>query len=155
METKLLLLWIWVIFNIFIGLYEIHCYYHRHLLDLDNIPVWNSSIIASWNEYCRVDARYVFKEYVWNFELLNAFYAFLLVFILLFYKNAIAIIPYILLLEILSCSLYFLTLGYEFLTDDMIYQKMLEKSTMRDRVLYYGMSSIWIFVPIYLYSIYS
>jgi len=54
METKLLLLWIWVIFNIFIGLYEIHCYYYRDLLDLDNIPVWNSSIIASWNEYCRV-----------------------------------------------------------------------------------------------------
>lgn len=155
METKLLLLWIWVIFNIFIGLYEIHCYNYRHLLDLDNIPVWNSSIIASWNEYCRVDARYVVKEYVWNFELLNAVYAFLLVFILFFYKNATAIIPYILLLEIVSCSLYFLTLGYEFLTDETIYQMMLDKSTMRDRVLYYGMSSIWIFVPIYLYSLYS
>lgn len=148
MKSVLFWIWVWVIFNIFIGIYEIYCYQNRNLLNLEEIPKWNSSVIASWNEYCRVDSRYVVKPYVWNFELLNAFYAFIFVFVLLYYPKGIA--P-LLLLEIVSCSLYFLTLGYEFMTDEEIYQSMLEKSTITNRIVYYGISSIWIAVPLYLY----
>ena len=140
------------IFNLFIGIYEIYCFQNRHLLKLDeNMPKWNSSIIASWNEYCRVDSRYIFKHYVWIFELLNALYAFLLIFIILYYKKAI---KFILLLEIVSCSLYFITLLYEYFSDETIHDTILEKSTILHRVLYYGISSIWIIVPVYLYSIF-
>jgi len=150
--NKILLIWIWVIFNIFIGLYEIYCYKNRDKLNLNNIPKWNSSIIASWNEYCRVDPRYVYKEYVWYFELLNAFYAFILIFILIFYKK-LKLVKYILLLEIISCSLYFITLFFEFLFDKNIRNNILENSTIQNRILYYGISSIWIIVPVYLYLI--
>ena len=148
---KIKLVWIWVIFNIFIGIYEIYCYKNRNLLSLERIPKWNSSIIASWNEYCRVDPRYILKEYVWTFELLNAFYAFLLIYILLYNQE---LIKYILLLEIISCVLYFLTLIYEVLSDKKIRYNILKKSTITNRFLYYGISSIWIIVPVYLYSLF-
>jgi len=151
MKINLVLLWLWVIFNIFIGIYEIYCYNNRHLLNLDNIPKWNDSVIASWNEYCRVDSRYIFKEYVWIFELLNAFYAFLLIFILFFYKK---LIKTVLLLEIISCSLYFLSLVYECMYDKYIYNNILEKSNNIHRFLYYGISSIWIIVPVLLYRLF-
>jgi len=146
MKSVLDWIWIWVIFNIGIGIYEIYCYQNRNLLNLEAFPVWNSSVLASWNEYCRVDPRYVVKHYVWNFELLNAFYAF--VFVLLYYPEGI--VP-LLLLEIISCSLYFLTLGYEFMTDENISQNILANSTITNRIVYYGISSIWIFVPVWLY----
>ena len=148
---KIKLVWIWVIFNIFIGIYEIYCYKNRNLLSLERIPKWNSSIIASWNEYCRVDPRYILKEYVWTFELLNAFYAFLLIYILLYNQE---LVKYILLLEIISCVLYFLTLIYEVLSDKKIRYNILKKSTITNRFLYYGISSIWIIVPVYLYSLF-
>jgi len=38
MKNEIFLLWIWVIFNIFIGIYEIYCFQNRDLLSLDNIP---------------------------------------------------------------------------------------------------------------------
>lgn len=154
MKTKWVLLWIWVIFNAGIGIYEIYCYQNRHLLNLDKIPKWNSSIIASWNEYCRVDARYISKPYVWYFELLNAFYAFLFVFLLLFYKTREAIL-FLLLLEGISCSLYFLSLFYEWTIDENLYRQMLAKSTVTNRIVYYGISSIWIVVPFYLYFLFA
>ena len=167
MKTEWVLLWIWVIFNIGIGLYEIYCYHNRHLLTLENIPKWNSSIIASWNEYCRVDARYVFPEYeyVWYFELLNAFYAFLFLFLLLFYlyKNPnqhipVSLVLFLLLLEVISCSLYFLTLFYEWINpkeEPTIYNYFVEKSTITNRIVYYGISGIWIIVPVYLFYLFS
>jgi hypothetical protein len=145
------LLWVWVIFNIFIGIYEIYSFQNRYLLDLDNIPKWNNSILATWNEYCRVDPRYIMKHYVWIFELLNAFYAFLLFFILFFHYNK-EWIKYILFLEIISCSLYFLTLIYEYYTDPKIRENILENSTITNRIIYYGISCIWIIIPIYLYK---
>lgn len=148
---KIKLVWIWVIFNIFIGIYEIYCYKNRNLLSLERIPKWNSSIIASWNEYCRVDPRYILKEYVWTFELLNAFYAFLLIYILLYNQE---LVKYILLLEIISCVLYFLTLIYEVLSDKTIRYNIQKKSTITNRFLYYGISSIWIIVPVYLYLLF-
>ena len=148
---KIKLVWIWVIFNIFIGIYEIYCYKNRDLLSLERIPKWNSSVIASWNEYCRVDPRYVLKEYVWTFELLNAFYAFILIYILLYNQE---LIKYILLLEIISCVLYFLTLIYEVLSDKIIRYNISKKSTITNRFLYYGISSIWIILPVYLYSLF-
>ena len=151
MKYDVYLLWIWVIFNIFIGIYEIYCFQNRHLLSLTNIPKWNSSILATWNEYCRVDPRYIMKYYVWMFELLNAFYAFLL-FFLLFYNYNTKWIKHILFLEIISCSLYFLTLIYEYNTDPKIRDSILEKSTTTNRILYYIMSSIWIIIPVYLYG---
>jgi hypothetical protein len=145
---KIKLIWLWVIFNIFIGIYEIYCFKNRKLLRLEKMPKWNSSIIASWNEYCRVDPRYILKEYVWTFELLNAFYAIVLAYILLYKKE---FIKHILLLEIISCSLYFLTLIYEYLSDKIIRNYIKTNSTITNRFLYYGISSIWIMVPIYLY----
>jgi len=151
MKQNIFLLWIWVIFNIFIGIYEIYCFQNRQFLNLDNIPKWNSSVLATWNEYCRVDSRYIFKHYVWTFELFNAFYAFILIFVLFYYKQWIK--P-ILFLEIISCSLYFLTLIYEYYTDPNIQQNILEKSTIQNRIVYYGISSIWIIIPVYLYTIF-
>ena len=151
MKNEIFLLWIWVIFNIFIGIYEIYCFQNRDLLRLDTIPKWNSSVLATWNEYCRVDSRYIFKHYVWTFELLNAFYAFLLVYILFYHKQWIK--P-ILFLEIISCSLYFLTLLYEYHTDSQFRENILEKSTITNRIVYYGISSIWIVVPVYLYTLF-
>ena len=148
MKWVIFWIWVWVIFNIFIGIYEIYCYQNRHLLNLERFPKWNASVLASWNEYCRVDPRYVVKPYVWNFELLNAFYAFVFVFVLLYYPDGI--LP-LLLLEIISCSLYFLSLGYECVTDEEIYQNIWKHSTITNRIVYYGISSIWIVVPVWLY----
>ena len=153
--NKLLFIWVWAIFNIFIGLYEIYCYNNREKLNLDKIPIWNLSIISSWNEYCRVDPRYAYKHkhYVWNFELLNALYAFILIFILLFHKEII-FIKYLLLLEIVTCLFYFITLFFEFCFDKKIRNDILENSTIQHRILYYTMSSIWIIIPLYLFVYY-
>ena len=155
---SIIFLYIWVLFNIFIGIYEIYCYLNRNKLSLDTFPKWNSSIIHSWNEYCRVDPRYILKNhhYVWYFELLNAFYAFILIFLLFirftpFRIEDVHLIKYILLLEIISCSLYFITLFFEFLFNTNISHAILENSTITNRIIYYGISSIWICIPVYLY----
>ena len=151
MKYKVLVfVWIWVIFNVFIGAYEIYCYNNKIHLKLNNFPKWNSSIIASWNEYCRVDPRCVLKKYVWIFELLNVFYVIISIFILLFDEKIIRIV---LLYEILTCSLYFLTLIYEYNTDKTIRTNILQNSTLDNRIIYYGISSIWIIVPLYLFYI--
>jgi len=151
MEYKLTLLWIWIIFNIFIGLYEIYCYNNKLQLNLNKFPKWNSSIIATWNEYCRVDPRYVLKDYVWTFEILNAYYAVISLIIIFLDKR---LIKFVLLLEILTCSLYFLSLIYEYKTDINIRNNIIQNSTLLNRILYYAISFIWIIVPYYLYIIF-
>jgi hypothetical protein len=142
------LIWIWIIFNIFIGGYEIYCYINRDKLNIIKYPKWNSSIIATWNEYCRVDPRYAIKNYVWTFEILNAYYA-LISLILIFIDKRL--IQYVLLMEIITCSIYFISLIYEYNNDINIKKDILKSSTLMKRILYYGISSIWIILPLYLY----
>jgi hypothetical protein len=47
-----------------------------------------------------------------------------------------------------------LTLIYEYHTDPNIQQNILEKSSITNRFVYYGISSIWIIIPVYLYTIF-
>ena len=82
--TFIYLVWFWAIFNLLIGIYEFYSYKNRDKLKLDNSSIWDRNIstktiannttdtnifIESWNEYCKVDSRYIIKPYVWFFEL--------------------------------------------------------------------------------------
>jgi hypothetical protein len=149
----------WAIFNLLIGIYEFYSYKNRDKIKLDNSSIWNRKIknnnddsdifIKSWNEYCKVDSRYIINPYVWIFELLNTVLATL--FIITLIMNNLLFMKCILILQIISCSLYFFTLLLEFMYNDVFVKniKIYAKAWMFP--VYYGISSIWIVLPLYLY----
>jgi len=169
-------LYSWVIFNLFIGIWEIYIFIERDKLVLEKQSFWNkinngnisinTLFIDAWSEYTKVDSRYIKKyspyQYVWIFELLNAFLAIIFI-IVLFMKN-IKWIKYILLLELINCILYFLTLGIEISNSDSDndYNNNINSNTILNNIknyasfwmipVYYLISSIWIIVPILLLS---
>ena len=153
------LVWFWAIFNILIGIYEFYSYRNRDKLKLDNSSIWDRKIvhdnnkcdifIESWNEYCKVDSRYIIKPYVWLFELLNLVLATL--FIITLIMNNLLFIKGILILQIISCSLYFMTLLFEYIYNDLFVKNIKTYAKAWMFPIYYGISSIWIFLPLYLY----
>mgnify|MGYP003351785351 CR=1 FL=1 len=70
--------YIWAILNLLVGIWEIYAFQNRDKLILDDTSFWNTSgfrynfWIDGWSEYCKVDSRYIYRQYVWFFELLNA-----------------------------------------------------------------------------------
>ena len=162
-------LYSWAIFNLFIGIWEIYIFIERSNLILEKQSFWNkirngtisinTFFIDAWSEYTKVDSRYIKKyspsQYVWVFELLNAFLAIVFIFVL-FMKNSKWII-FILLLQLINCILYFLTLGIEIINNDnnnndnnLILNNIKNYTSQWMIPVYYLISSIWIIVPMSL-----
>ena len=160
--TFICLVWFWAIFNMLIGIYEFYSYKNRDKLKLDNSSIWDRKIdrksinsntnifIESWNEYCKVDSRYIINPYVWTFELLNTVLATLIIITLII--NNLFCIKSILILQIINCSLYFFTLLLEYIYNDIFVKNIKTFAKTWMFPVYYGISSIWIILPLYLYS---
>ena len=154
------ILWVWAIFNLCIGMYEIYVYKNKDKLRLNQESIWNKCIwnnykgndifIEAWNDYCKVDSRYIYKHYVWIFELLNAGLSVL--FIIALFMNKKISIKNILFLQLINCSLYFLTLVLEMLYNKRFVENIKTYAKPWMIPLYYGISLIWILMPYYLYS---
>lgn len=132
----------WIIFNVLISSYELyiisirqrlipqHCKSNFWREPADSLPRFQ----AYWTEYaCKVDWRY-FKtnSYVYIIEFINVVTT---LFLILFYKTAY--IPYILTIQLMNCLAYFFTI---------------ERLPIMNpqNLLYLTISSLWIFIPIYL-----
>lgn len=163
MTLLFFIVYFWAIFNILIGIYEFYSYKNRDKLKLDNSSIWdrkvkhdinnyidNDIFIESWNEYCKVDSRYIIKPYVWIFELLNTVLATL--FIITLIMNNLLFIKGILILQIINCSLYFFTLLFEYMYNDLFVKNIKTYAKTWMFPLYYGISSIWVILPLYLYG---
>lgn len=185
MLTKLF--WFWTIFNLFIGIWELYAFSNRDKLSLSNDTLWNkikngtttfkTFWIDAWIEYCKVDSRYIKKysplEYVWGFEICNFILATLLFIVVIYItiniqnkniqikniqiKNTLNIIKIILLLSIVNCFLYFLTLGIEICseiynnTNNTILENIKLYASRWNLLIYYLISSIWLIIPFILY----
>ena len=152
-----LLLWIWGIINFLTGLWELYVYTNRKKLRLETTTIWdkmndgkiNSSNfwLEGFSEYSKVDSRYIIKHYVWIFELINAFISIL--FILFLVCKNYELVKLILMISIINCILYFLTLFIEIYCneDKSIINNIKQYSKKWMLPVYYLISSIWIFVP--------
>jgi hypothetical protein len=164
------LFWFWGIFNLLIGIWELYAYNNRDKLVLSKDSIWknisngsttfNTFWIDAWSEYCKVDSRYMKlysnKEYVWIFEISNFILAvlFLLLFILFLINNKItnlSRIKIILLLSIINCICYYLTLLIEIYNNKVILDNITKYASNWNIIIYYLICSIWLIVPIYLY----
>ena len=167
MENKLF--WFWGIFNLFIGIWEVYAFSNKDKLILTSDSIWekiNNGIttfetfwIDAWIEYCKVDSRYIKQyspfQYVWMFELLNFILATLFLLILIFVnKNNgiyIKILKLILLLSILNCAIYFISLFIETYKNKIILDNIKKYASRYNLIFYYLISSIWLIIPILLY----
>ena len=160
-NNKLLLLWIWGIVNLITGLWEIYVYSNRNSLQLENKTIWDKISdnkinfynfwIEGFSEYSKVDSRYINKHYVWGFELFNAIIS--IIFIILLIMQKYELLQLVLLLSIINCILYFATLFMEIyiIKDEKIINNIKQYAKLWMLFTYYFISSIWIFVPLYLY----
>jgi len=161
MKNKIILFWIWGILNLLTGFWEIYVYNNRNLLQLEKTSIWEKinkgqiNIYNFWlegfSEYSKVDSRYIIKHYVWLFELFNAFIS--IIFIIILISKNYNLLKLVLILSIINCILYFLTLFIEiYIIEDENIIKNIQKYSKNWMLLaYYLISSIWIFVPLYLY----
>ena len=151
-------LWIWGIFNFCIGLFEVYGYMNKDNLVLEKETIWNNETkllisnfgILAWSEYCKVDPRYIIKPYVWWFEIINFIIS--LVFIGLLITKNYNELKIVILLSILNCCVYFISLMLEYVYDEEVQNKIKMYSQPWMLVLYYFISSIWIIVPWMLYN---
>lgn len=157
--------WIWAIVNILTGIWEVYVYKNRDQLKLEKITLWEKMAkghitignfwMEGWSEYCKVDSRYIYKQYVWNFELLNAILA--PIFIIALVCKSYTILKIILGISIVNCVLYFISLIWEFYQPESVKDKNIVKENIQKYskkwmlFIYYMISSIWIFVPLFLY----
>ncbi len=162
---NIILICFWALFNLFIGIWELYAYTNRDKLILSSDSIWekisngsttfNSFWIDAWSEYCKVDSRYIKKysnmEYVWMFELLNFILAILFFIFVYFMKNHIATIKFILLLSIINCTCYFLTLLIEIYKNKVILDNIKEYASFWKIIIYYLICSIWLIIPTILY----
>jgi len=160
MYSNKLIFWIWGIINLLTGIWELYAYNNRNNLKLENITIWEKinlgqiNIYNFWlegfSEYSKVDSRYIIKHYVWLFELINAFISIL--FILFLISKNYELIKIILIISIINCLLYFLTLFLEIyeIKDKNIINNIKKYSKNWMLPIYYLISSIWLFVPIIL-----
>ena len=153
----------WAIINLAVGIWEVYAYLNRARLKLESTTLWekmqaeqitlSNFWLEGWSEYCKVDSRYTREfsagGYVWYFELLNAFLA--VVFIFAFVGGYINIIKIILLIGIINCLGYFVSLALETwgCRLDNRFSRWWQYPT------YYLISGIWIIVPWCLYEMVS
>jgi hypothetical protein len=166
------LFWFWAIFNLFIGIWEVYAYTNRDKLVLTKDSIWkkisngyttfNTFWLDAWSEYCKVDSRYIKQysnmEYVWFFELSNFILAVIFLLFLLFFNNNnnnntnnISRIKLILLLSIINCSCYYLTLLIEIYKNKVILDNITKYASNWNIIIYYLICSIWLIIPIFLY----
>ena len=154
------LFYIWAVLNCGAGLWEIYAFQNRYSLRLENrtlwekisagqIDIWNFWI-EGWSEYCKVDSRYIptsetSANYVWFFELVNAFLAPLFL-IALIMKNYV-ILKLILGISVINCLGYFATLLIESIHCSL--QSRYARGWMYP--IYYLISGVWLIVPWMLY----
>ena len=107
--------------------------------------------IEGFSEYSKVDSRYIIKHYVWYFELLNAIISILFIILLIMQKYEL--LRKLLLLTFVNCILYFATLYMEIyiIQDENIINNIKQYAKKWMLIVYYLISSIWIFIPLYLY----
>ena len=160
MKNNIIIFWIWGIINLLTGIWEIYIYNNRHLLQLEKISIWDkidkgkvnikNFWVEGFSEYSKVDSRYIIKHYVWLFELINAFLSIL--FIILLGSHHYKSLNLILLLIIINCVLYFLTLFIEIyiIKDVNIINNIKTYAKPWMLNIYYLISSIWIFAPLFL-----
>ena len=158
-----LIFWIWGIINLLTGIWEIYVYSNRKKLQLENMTIWdkinNGQInisnfwLEGFSEYSKVDSRYIIKPYVWLFELLNAFIS--IIFIIFLICKNYELLRLILIISVINCILYFLTLFIEIyiIKDENIINNIKQYSKNWMLPIYYLISSIWIFVPLSLLCI--
>ena len=156
--------WIWAILNICAGKWEIYAFHNRDKLTLETATLWDkldkgqinisNFWMEGWSEYCKVDARYIYKQYVWFFELLNAFLAVVFIFALL--NKSYIMLKLILGISIINCLLYFITLFWEvfFSLDarNIIRENMKKYAKQWMFPFYYLISGIWLIVPLWLFN---
>ena len=157
MYNNKLLFWIWGILNLLTGIWELYAYNNRKNLKLENITIWDKINLGQINisnfwlegfsEYSKVDSRYIIKHYVWLFEIINAIISIL--FILFLICKNYELIKIILMISIINCILYFLTLFMEvyIIKDENIINNIKQYSKKWMLPIYYLISSIWIIVP--------
>ena len=160
--------WIWAILNMLAGIWEVYAYKNRDQLKLEKITLWEKMAkgqitignfwMEGWSEYCKVDSRYIIKQYVWAFELLNAVIAVLFICALCLYNSkSYGTLKILLGISIVNCVLYFISLIWEFYQPESVKDKNIVKENIQKYskkwmlFIYYMISSIWIFVPLFLY----
>ncbi len=140
----------WILFNLFISSYELYCFKNKEKINIDyNSNVLSDILINSWSEYSNVDPRYINNynlQYVWNFELLNVGNTILLTLCYLLNKQFIYIF---LISQALATFLYFTTLLVEY-TNNKKLKDTIKQTSLIKRLVYYGISFIWILAPLYL-----
>ena len=162
-------LWLWAVVNMLAGIWEVYAYKNRNQLKLETTTLWEkiarSEInirnfwMEGWSEYCKVDSRYIIKQYVWGFELLNAVIAVLFICALCLYNSkSYSILKILLGVSIVNCVLYFITLIWEvYLGDTYTGKENIIKENMKKNardwmfIVYYLISGIWLIVPLWLY----
>jgi len=156
-------MWLWAILNLGAGIWEIYAFQNRHKLKLETITLWEKISkgqinirnfwMEGWSEYCKVDSRYIFKHYVWIFELLNAVLA--IVFILALTCKSYITLKLVLGISIINCLMYFITLFWENSissgTGNIIKENMKKYAKQWMFPIYYLISGIWLIVPWWLY----
>jgi hypothetical protein len=150
----------WCIFNIFIGIWEVYVFYNRDKLVLEKESFWTKLAdgkitfsnfwLESWNEYCKADSRYIFKQYVWVFELLNAVFAVLLAIVIVMYGSNKKLVKLLIGLTLINCIVYFASLAFEFFQNNIIKHNIIQYTTLKLRIAYYLISSMWIIMPLIL-----
>jgi hypothetical protein len=153
--------YIWGIVNLFAGIWEIYVFNNRYKLKIEKKTLWQKIYdneitlsnfwIEGWNEYCKVDTRYIYRQYVWTFELINAVLApiFLFYIVTSTYNKNNKIIKYILIISIINCLLYFATL----IIDTYYCYNISNVAELWMYYIYYLISGIWLIVPLYLFSL--
>ena len=152
-----LLFYTWGIINLLTGFWELYAFGNRKKLQLETTTIWekinNGKIniynfwIEGFSEYSKVDSRYIIKPYVWVFELINAFISILFMIFLICKKYKL--LQFILIISIINCILYFLTLFIEIysIKDEIVINNIKKYSKIWMLPTYYLISSIWIFIP--------
>ena len=163
--SNTLLFYIWGIINLLTGFWEIYAFSNRHKLQLETTTIWEKissgkiNIYNFWlegfSEYSKVDSRYIIKPYVWLFELINAFLS--IVFMIFLMCKNYKLVKLILIISIINCIFYFLTLCIEIyvVKDKIIINNIKQYSQLWMLPIYYLISSIWIFIPSILLLCYS
>jgi len=148
--------YIWAFCNILAGIWEIYAFINRDKLKIEKMTLWEKMAIPGkitlsnfwiegWSEYCKVDSRYIYRQYVWFFELLNALIAPLFLIALLL--NDIPVILFLLLVSIINCIFYFITL----FIDSILCENITKYAKMWMFIIYYMISGIWLIIPSFLY----
>ena len=161
------LFYFWAIFNLLIGIWEVYAFINRKQLVLSKDSIWkkisngtttlHTFWIDAWSEYCKVDSRYIETyskyQYVWFFELLNSVLAILFILSILYLssKKKNSFIKMILLISIINCICYYLTLVIETYTNNIILENIKTYASTWMIPVYYLICSIWLIIPTILY----